>query len=217
MQKSFADNRQWHTDDNTGNEAQNDNVIELQECSKSVENHPIAALKTNVEKLLAATSLVNHSATVTNSNKVVGSISIETPPSHIREEQQRSTNIVIPPPPPPPLGYANPTSFNYASHDSTDTVEELVSIPIEHPITIAPPPTVAVCASATIPVVPATRSRVLVRQRSSTASPVLSSSAHSSPKALKLKCITPKLNNLPMVSVSGPSPSDEKPPPTDCL
>lgn len=206
----------------------------MQECSRSVENHPIAALKTNVEKLLAATSVLNHppnhSATVTTYNKVVGSISIETPPSHIREEQQRTvTAAVIPPPPPPPLSSANTTSFNSASHDSADTVEELVSIPID-PVTIVPttvPPATHLPASSIVspavsvptPAPPPTavsRPRVLVRQRSSTASPVLSS-AHSSPMALKLKCITPKLNNLPMVSVSGPSPSDEKPPPGDCL
>ncbi|XP_073812379.1 uncharacterized protein isoform X2 [Musca autumnalis] len=224
--KSFAENRQWHTDDN--NDAQTDNGIEMHDCSRSVENHPVVALKTNVEKLLAATSVLNHSATVTTSNKVVGSISIETPPSHIREaEQQKSTTaalttVVIPaPPPPPPLSAANTVSYNSASHDSADTVEELVSIPIDPPIpshpvvapTPAPPVSIsAINTSSTV----VSRPRVLVRQRSSTVSPVLSS-AHSSPKALKLKSITPKLNNLPMVSVSGPSPSDEKPPPSDCL
>ncbi|XP_059225257.1 uncharacterized protein LOC106091952 isoform X3 [Stomoxys calcitrans] len=254
--KSFVENRQWHTDDNSGQDAQNENAIELQECSRSVENHPIVALKTNVEKLLAATSVLNHSATVTTSNKVVGSISIETPPSHIREEQQKA--VAIPPPPAPPLSSANTASFNSASHDSADTVEELVSIPIDPvtvvPIAPTPAPTVVATSSIIAPapalvpaiapaavLVPAlapahplvtalapapaptpissvvvSRPRGLVRQRSSTASPVLSS-AHSSPKALKLKCITPKISNLPMVSVSGPSPSDEKPPPSDCL
>ncbi|XP_061387736.1 uncharacterized protein LOC133322796 [Musca vetustissima] len=243
--KSFAENRQWHTDDN--NDAQNDNGIEMHDCSRSVENHPVVALKNNVEKLLAATSVLNHSATVTTSNKVVGSISIETPPSHIREAEQQQHVIIPAPPtaaaqPPPPLSAANTLSFNSASHDSADTVEELVSIPIDPmpghtvqvtvpvPVTIPIPP-----APAPLPAPPTaiivhnnngsisnnnstvvSRPRVLVRQRSSTASPVLSST-HSSPKALKMKSITPKLNNLPMVSVSGPSPSDEKPPPSDCL
>ncbi|XP_075166966.1 uncharacterized protein LOC142239089 [Haematobia irritans] len=243
--KSFAENRQWHTDDNSGADAQNDNGIEMHECSRSVENHPIVALKNNVEKLLAATSVLNHSATVTTSNKVVGSISIETPPSHIRDAEQQKP-IIIPPPPPPPLSSANTVSFNSASHDSADTVEELVSIPID-PVVHQPPiasttpagsigatslpatSSVIIIPTPTLVPIPAlapaptsasssavSRPRGLVRQRSSTASPVLSS-AHSSPKALKLKCITPKLNNLPMVSVSGPSPSDEKPPPSDCL
>ncbi|XP_046810382.1 uncharacterized protein LOC111687185 isoform X8 [Lucilia cuprina] len=214
-QKSFAENRQWHTDDSNGNDAQHDNGIEMHECSRSVENHPVAILKTNVEKLLAATSVLSHSAAVTTSNKVVGSISIETPPSHIREEQNNAVAIPvppIPPPLPPPLPHptlssAKTVSLNSASHDSADTVEELVSIPYD----------VATTMSPAINSMPKT-SKVLVRQRSSTASPVLSS-AHSSPKALKLKCITPKLSNLPMVSVSGPSPSpsDEKPPPGECL
>ncbi|XP_046810381.1 uncharacterized protein LOC111687185 isoform X7 [Lucilia cuprina] len=213
--KSFAENRQWHTDDSNGNDAQHDNGIEMHECSRSVENHPVAILKTNVEKLLAATSVLSHSAAVTTSNKVVGSISIETPPSHIREEQNNAVAIPvppIPPPLPPPLPHptlssAKTVSLNSASHDSADTVEELVSIPYD----------VATTMSPAINSMPKT-SKVLVRQRSSTASPVLSS-AHSSPKALKLKCITPKLSNLPMVSVSGPSPSpsDEKPPPGECL
>ncbi|XP_065369309.1 uncharacterized protein LOC135961696 isoform X1 [Calliphora vicina] len=213
--KSFAENRQWHTDDSNGNDAQHDNGIEMHECSRSVENHPVALLKTNVEKLLAATSVLGHSAAVTTSNKVVGSISIETPPSHIREEQHNAVAISvppIPPPLPPPLPHptlssAKTVSLNSASHDSADTVEELVSIPFDIAATMSP----------AIHSIPKT-SKVLVRQRSSTASPVLSS-AHSSPKALKLKCITPKLNNLPMVSVSGPSPSpsDEKPPPGECL
>lgn len=215
LQKSFAENRQWHTDDSNGNDAQHDNGIEMHECSRSVENHPVALLKTNVEKLLAATSVLGHSAAVTTSNKVVGSISIETPPSHIREEQHNAVAISvppIPPPLPPPLPHptlssAKTVSLTSASHDSADTVEELVSIPFDIATTMSP----------AIHSIPKT-SKVLVRQRSSTASPVLSS-AHSSPKALKLKCITPKLNNLPMVSVSGPSPSpsDEKPPPGECL
>lgn len=201
----------------------------MQECLRNVEHHPVAVLKTNVEKLLAATSVLSHSAAVTTSNKVVGSISIEQPPSHIREERNNSVVIPIPPPVPPPLppppsqlynhpplSSAKTVSLNSTSHDSADTVEELVSIPME---------TVTVTTSSvTSPILnlssmPATRTKVLVRQRSSTVSPVLTSSGHSSPKALKLKCITPKINNLPMVSVSGPSPSpsDEKPPPGECL
>uniref|UniRef100_A0A1A9X3X1 Fibronectin type III domain-containing protein n=1 Tax=Glossina brevipalpis TaxID=37001 RepID=A0A1A9X3X1_9MUSC len=126
--KSFSEKRQWHTDDNndTGNDsdAQNEYGIELQECSRSVENHPITALKSNVEKLLAATTVLGHSAAVTTSNRI----------------------------------------------------------------------------------------------RSSTVSPALTQSqALNSPKAIKLKCLTPKISNLPMVSVSGPSPPDEKPPPPEYL
>lgn len=196
----------------------------MHECSRSIENHPVAILKSNVEKLLAATSVLSHSAAVTTSNKVVGSISIETPPSHIREEQQNNSVAIpvppIPPPLPPPLtssqqhptlSSAKTVSLNSASHDSADTVEELVSIPSDIPTTTP--------ALNPITKTSSTTKKVLVRQRSSTASPVLSSSTHSSPKALKLKCITPKLSNLPMVSVSGPSPSpsDEKPPPGECL
>lgn len=223
LQKSFSENRQWHTDDSNGNDAQNDNAIELQECSRSVENHPVAILKNNVEKLLAATSVLSHSATVTTSNKVVGSISIETPPSHIREEQLKASVVIPippplpPPPPPPPLSSAKTVSLNSASHDSADTVEELVSIPLDvatnHPASTLTTKTTT--TSSYVGNIAPTRSRVLVHQRSSTASPVLSST-HSSPKALKLKCITPKLKSLPMVSVSGPSPQDEKPP-GECL
>uniref|UniRef100_A0A1B0G4D9 Fibronectin type-III domain-containing protein n=1 Tax=Glossina morsitans morsitans TaxID=37546 RepID=A0A1B0G4D9_GLOMM len=72
--KSFSEKRQWQTDDNNdgGNDSdgQNEYAIELQECSKSVENHPIAALKSNVEKLLAATTVLGHSAAVTTSNRI---------------------------------------------------------------------------------------------------------------------------------------------------
>ncbi|KAM7345880.1 uncharacterized protein ACRADG_011971 isoform 5-T25 [Cochliomyia hominivorax] len=213
--KSFAENRQWHTDDSNGNDPQQDNGIEMHECSRSMENHPVAILKNNVEKLLAATSVLSNSAAVTTSNKVVGSVSIETPPSYIREEEHNTvakTMPPIPPPLPPPLPHpslssAKTVSLNSTSNDSADTVEELVSIP---------------CDTATsLNSVPKASKKVLVRQRSSTASPILlsSSSTHSSPKALKLKCVTPKLSNLPMVSVSGPSPSpsDEKPPPGECL
>ncbi|TMW39775.1 hypothetical protein DOY81_015145, partial [Sarcophaga bullata] len=237
--KSFAENRQWHTDDGNSNdnETQHDNGIEMQECLRNVDHHPVAVLKTNVEKLLAATSVLGHSAAVTTSNKVVGSISIEAPPSHIREEHNNAVVIPIPPPvppplpPPPPLPHNHPqlssaktVSLNSTSHDSADTVEELVSIPMDTTVTVTtatvtqPPPPPSSSTTFGLSSMPA-KSKVLVRQRSSTASPVLTSSAHSSPKALKLKCITPKINNLPMVSVSGPSPSpsDEKPPPGECL
>lgn len=216
LQKSFSDNRQWHIEESQGNDVQNENCIEMHECPRSTETHPVAILKSNVEKLLAATSVLSHSAAVTTSNKIVGSISIETPPSHIREEQYNATGITVPPIPPSlPLAMARPTlssakavSLNSASQDSADTVEELVPIPPIVETTTTAPSIHSITKT----------SKVLVRQRSSTVSPI-PSPAQSSPKAFKLKYTKPKISNLPMVSVSGPSPSpsDEKPPPSECL
>uniref|UniRef100_A0A1A9ZNI4 DUF4808 domain-containing protein n=1 Tax=Glossina pallidipes TaxID=7398 RepID=A0A1A9ZNI4_GLOPL len=149
--KSFSEKRQWQTDDNNdgGNDSdgQNEYAIELQECSKSVENHPIAALKNNVEKLLAATTVLDNTTT-------------------------------------------NPKNSNYNNINSLTNNNNIC------------------------------RSPILIQQRSSTASPALTSQPQAqdnSPKAIKLKCLTPKINNLPMVSVSGPSPPDEKPPPPEYL
>ncbi|XP_037887356.1 uncharacterized protein LOC119636199 isoform X6 [Glossina fuscipes] len=242
-QKSFSEKRQWQTDDNNdvGNDSdgQNEYSIELQECSKSVENHPIAALKNNVEKLLAATTVLGHSAAVTTSNRIVGSISIETPPPHIRDmerqqqkqqqqQQQRQqqqqqpqqheqrdnvTTIA------PSISLANTASINSTFHDSADTVEELVLTPIDNT-------TMNAKNSNYNNINPLTnnnnicRSPILIQQRSSTASPALTpqlQAQDNSPKAIKLKCLTPKISNLPMVSVSGPSPPDEKPPPPEYL
>ncbi|XP_037887351.1 uncharacterized protein LOC119636199 isoform X2 [Glossina fuscipes] len=241
--KSFSEKRQWQTDDNNdvGNDSdgQNEYSIELQECSKSVENHPIAALKNNVEKLLAATTVLGHSAAVTTSNRIVGSISIETPPPHIRDmerqqqkqqqqQQQRQqqqqqpqqheqrdnvTTIA------PSISLANTASINSTFHDSADTVEELVLTPIDNT-------TMNAKNSNYNNINPLTnnnnicRSPILIQQRSSTASPALTpqlQAQDNSPKAIKLKCLTPKISNLPMVSVSGPSPPDEKPPPPEYL
>ncbi|KAL9921747.1 uncharacterized protein ACN427_002647 isoform 6-T7 [Glossina fuscipes fuscipes] len=241
--KSFSEKRQWQTDDNNdvGNDSdgQNEYSIELQECSKSVENHPIAALKNNVEKLLAATTVLGHSAAVTTSNRIVGSISIETPPPHIRDmerqqqkqqqqQQQRQqqqqqpqqheqrdnvTTIA------PSISLANTASINSTFHDSADTVEELVLTPVDNT-------TMNAKNSNYNNINPLTnnnnicRSPILIQQRSSTASPALTpqlQAQDNSPKAIKLKCLTPKISNLPMVSVSGPSPPDEKPPPPEYL
>ncbi|XP_037949741.1 uncharacterized protein LOC119680818 isoform X2 [Teleopsis dalmanni] len=193
--KSFSEKRQWRTNDgtdtNTDDETRDNMCIELQECRPMVDKS-----NRNDSEIRATTSLLGNIAPVTTSNMIVGSISIEAPPAYMKDDSNSALNTILDIQQEPLLIRTPPKT---TSRDSTDTVEELILVPNE------------------------TRSKVLVHQRSSTASSTARSqsppfsSTHSSPKTLTLKGIKPKIGTLPMVSVSGPSPPHEKPPPSDCL
>uniref|UniRef100_A0A0A1XAP6 Tenascin n=1 Tax=Zeugodacus cucurbitae TaxID=28588 RepID=A0A0A1XAP6_ZEUCU len=222
--KSFSDNKgSWHNDGNNDsdpNRRQDDDdgsAIELRECRPNQNNcnagccgesRTLSVLTTNTSCDHPSTSAAA-AASMSVTNVVVGSISIETPPSHIKDELHNSTAsiaatttaIVALPNGEKrqrPNTFAGMSKKSSASRDSTDTVEELVLVPTVA-ATAVPLPEIAITS----------RSRTLVRQRSST----VSISPHRSPKTLALKHAKPKIAALPMVSVSGPSPPHEKPPP----
>ncbi|XP_017493630.1 PREDICTED: uncharacterized protein LOC108381730 [Rhagoletis zephyria] len=239
--KSFSDNnRPWRTDENNdsdpnaANKRQDDcdgSAIELRECRPSANNNfadgAACGGESRTLSVLTANTNCDHpstsaaaAASMSTTNVVVGSISLETPPSHIREKLHNGSaanttttaNVVNVPNGEKrqrPNTFAGISTRSSTSRGSTDTVEELVLVP-----------TTVVATSALPPEIVATnRSRTLVRQRSSTAS----ASPHPSPKshAHTLKNARPKIAALPMVSVSGPSPPHEKPLPqattTECL
>ncbi|XP_029404776.2 uncharacterized protein LOC105222846 isoform X2 [Bactrocera dorsalis] len=225
--KSFSDNKgSWRneghndSDPNASNRRQDDmdgSAIELRECRPNANNcsagccaesRTLSVLTTNTSCDHPSTSAAA-AASMAATNVVVGSISIETPPSHIKDELHNSTASIAATTTAivalqngekrqRPNNFAGMSSKTSVSRDSNDTVEELVLVPTVA-ATAVPLPEIAIT----------NRSRTLVRQRSST----VSISPHRSPKTLALKHAKPKIAALPMVSVSGPSPPHEKPPP----
>lgn len=227
LQKSFSDNKgSWRnegnndSDMNASNRRQEDgdgSVIELRECRPNLnscsagccgESRTLSVLTTNTSCDHPSTSAAA-AASMAATNVIVGSISIEAPPSHIKDELDNSTasiaattTAIVTLPNcqkrQRPNTFVGMSTKSSASRDSTDTVEELVLVPTVA-ATAVPLPEIAIT----------NRSRTLVRQHSSTAS----ISPHRSPKTLAQKLAKPKIAALPMVSVSGPSPPHEKPPP----
>lgn len=202
FQKSFSSKRRWRTNESTeaiGEHDDNEEThIELQQSCPTNETRTLSVFNSNTDN--QATELGfgnNRSATVTTSNIVVGSISIEAPPAYLQTETLSETNSMteLRKQLNHPLKKTQNTTTS-ASHDSTDTVEELVLVPNE------------------------TKSRSLEHQRSSTStnrsqSPTIS--LHNSSMSLSLKGVKHKINSLPMVSVSGPSPLQEEVPASECL
>jgi len=136
---------------------------------------------------------------------IVGSISLEAPPPYMQDDEGDTLSTAA-------LIHSDAAAVVHESQDSAETVEELVHVPLLASATA----TASVSASSSPSIAIEAKPRVLVHQRSSTAS----SSPHSSPKnlgGLGLKIIKPKISAVPMVSVSGPSPPIEKPPLAECL
>ncbi|XP_041448995.1 uncharacterized protein LOC111070994 isoform X1 [Drosophila obscura] len=199
--------RQWRTDDETvkrQNLSQESNDIEMKECGHGGEFLRLPVIHDAKPSATAVTSLLARSAAITTANMIVGSISLEAPPPYMQDDDAdvQSTAALI---------HSDGAAIVHESQDSAETVEELVHVPL----LASANATATVSASSSPSFAIEAKPRVLVHQRSSTAS----SSPHSSPKnlALGLKIIKPKISAVPMVSVSGPSPPIEKPPLAECL
>ncbi|KAH8401440.1 hypothetical protein KR009_005536 [Drosophila setifemur] len=204
--------RPWRTDDESCRQqhnSQDSNDIEMKECRTGGELLRLPVIHDAKPSPTAVTSLLARSAAVTTANMIVGSISLEAPPPYMQDDMDGdnlSTAALI---------HSDAAAQVHESQDSAETVEELVHVPLLASATA----TASVSASSSPSIAIEAKPRVLVHQRSSTAS----SSPHSSPKnmgnslGLGLKIIKPKISAVPMVSVSGPSPPIEKPPLAECL
>lgn len=199
--------RPWRTDDDSvqhQQEQQQQNSsqdIELKECGNTAgELLTLPVLHDAKQSPTAVTSLLARSSAITTANVIVGSISLEAPPPYMQDDDTHSVSALI---------HSDASAIVHDSQDSAETVEELVHVPLLASATA----TTSVSSSPSIAI--EAKPRVLVHQRSSTAS----SSPHNSPKnlGLGLKIIKPKISAVPMVSVSGPSPPIEKPPLAECL
>ncbi|SPP74334.1 uncharacterized protein LOC117578793 isoform X3 [Drosophila guanche] len=199
--------RQWRTDDDAvkhQNISQDSNDIELKECGAGGEILRLPVIHDAKSSGTAVTSLLARSAAITTANMIVGSISLEAPPPYMQDDDADAHSTAA-------LIHSDAAAIVHESQDSAETVEELVHVPLLARANA----TATVSASSSPSFAIEAKPRVLVHQRSSTAS----SSPHSSPKnlGLGLKIIKPKISAVPMVSVSGPSPPIEKPPLAECL
>ncbi|EDW08513.2 uncharacterized protein Dmoj_GI19534, isoform G [Drosophila mojavensis] len=199
--------RPWRTDDDSVQQQQQQNSsqdIEMKECGANAgELLTLPVLHDAKQSPTAVTSLLARSSAITTANVIVGSISLEAPPPYMQDDDATSISALI---------HSDTSALVHDSQDSAETVEELVHVPLLASAT-ATASSVSVASTPSIAI--EAKPRVLVHQRSSTAS----SSPHSSPKnlSLGLKIIKPKISAVPMVSVSGPSPPIEKPPLAECL
>ncbi|XP_023033581.1 uncharacterized protein LOC6646201 isoform X2 [Drosophila willistoni] len=197
--------RQWRTDpeDSVKQQhlSQDSNDIELKECGELLRLPVVQAIDSK-QSPTAVTSLLARSAAITTANVIVGSISLEAPPPYMQDDDADT----------PATAALLASAIVHDSQDSAETVEELVHVPL---LASATATATVSAASSTPSIAIEAKPRVLVHQRSSTAS----SSPHSSPKnlGLGLKIVKPKISGVPMVSVSGPSPPIEKPPLAECL
>lgn len=204
LQKSL---RPWRTDDDSVQQQQQQNSsqdIEMKECGANAgELLTLPVLHDAKQSPTAVTSLLARSSAITTANVIVGSISLEAPPPYMQDDDATSISALI---------HSDTSALVHDSQDSAETVEELVHVPL---LASATATASSVSAASTPSIAIEAKPRVLVHQRSSTAS----SSPHSSPKnlGLGLKIIKPKISAVPMVSVSGPSPPIEKPPLAECL
>ncbi|XP_020803499.1 uncharacterized protein LOC110180165 isoform X3 [Drosophila serrata] len=201
--------RPWRTDDDSCKQqhlSQDSNDIELKECGGTGgELLRLPVIHDGKQSPTAVTSLLARSAAITTANVVVGSISLEAPPPYMQDDEGDTLSTAA-------LIHSDAAAVVHESQDSAETVEELVHVPLLASATA----TASVSTSSSPSIAIEAKPRVLVHQRSSTAS----SSPHSSPKnlgSLGLKIVKPKISAVPMVSVSGPSPPIEKPPLAECL
>ncbi|XP_043063988.1 uncharacterized protein LOC108096795 isoform X2 [Drosophila ficusphila] len=201
--------RPWRTDDESCKQqhlSQDSNDIELKECGGGGgELLRLPVIHDGKQSPSAVTSLLARSAAITTANMIVGSISLEAPPPYMQDDEGDTMSTAA-------LIHSDAAAVVHESQDSAETVEELVHVPLLASATA----TASVSASSSPSIAIEAKPRVLVHQRSSTAS----SSPHSSPKNLSnlgLKIVKPKISAVPMVSVSGPSPPIEKPPLAECL
>ncbi|KAH8393426.1 hypothetical protein KR215_010455, partial [Drosophila sulfurigaster] len=200
--------RPWRTDDDSVQQQQHQQQdssqdIELKECGNTAgELLTLPVLHDAKQSPTATTSLLARSSAITTANVIVGSISLEAPPPYMQDDDTHSISALI---------HSDAAAIVHDSQDSAETVEELVHVPLLASQTA----TASVSAASSPSIAIEAKPRVLVHQRSSTAS----SSPHNSPKSLGLglKIVKPKINAVPMVSVSGPSPPIEKPPLAECL
>lgn len=202
MQKSL---RPWRTDDDSVQQQQQNSSqdIEMKECGGNAgELLTLPVLHDAKQPKTAVTSLLARASAITTANVIVGSISLEAPPPYMQDDDTNSISALI---------HSDASAIVHDSQDSAETVEELVHVPLLASATA----TTSISGASTPSIAIEAKPRVLVHQRSSTAS----SSPHSSPKnlSLGLKIIKPKIGAVPMVSVSGPSPPIEKPPLAECL
>ncbi|XP_030239733.1 uncharacterized protein LOC108652681 isoform X4 [Drosophila navojoa] len=201
--------RPWRTDDDSVQQQQQQQQnssqdIEMKECGANAgELLTLPVLHDAKQSPTAVTSLLARSSAITTANVIVGSISLEAPPPYMQDDDATSISALI---------HSDTSALVHDSQDSAETVEELVHVPL---LASATATASSVSAASTPSIAIEAKPRVLVHQRSSTAS----SSPHSSPKnlGLGLKIIKPKISAVPMVSVSGPSPPIEKPPLAECL
>ncbi|EDV54904.2 LOW QUALITY PROTEIN: uncharacterized protein Dere_GG21059 [Drosophila erecta] len=201
--------RPWRTDDESCKQqhlSQDSNDIELKECGGAGgELLRLPVIHDGKQTPTAVSSLLARSAAITTANMIVGSISLEAPPPYMQDDEGDTLSTAA-------LIHSDADAVVHESQDSAETVEELVHVPLLASATA----TASVSASSSPSIAIEAKPRVLVHQRSSTAS----SSPHSSPKnlgSLGLKIVKPKISAVPMVSVSGPSPPIEKPPLAECL
>ncbi|XP_032570949.1 uncharacterized protein LOC6615552 isoform X5 [Drosophila sechellia] len=201
--------RPWRTDDESCKQqhlSQDSNDIELKECGGGGgELLRLPVIHDGKQMPTAVTSLLARSAAITTANMIVGSISLEAPPPYMQDDEGDTLSTAA-------LIHSDAAAVVHESQESAETVEELVHVPLLASATA----TASVSASSSPSIAIEAKPRVLVHQRSSTAS----SSPHSSPKnlsSLGLKIVKPKISAVPMVSVSGPSPPIEKPPLAECL
>ncbi|XP_041565754.1 uncharacterized protein LOC108137538 isoform X2 [Drosophila elegans] len=201
--------RPWRTDDESCKQqhlSQDSNDIELKECGGAGgELLRLPVIHDGKQSPTAVTSLLARSAAITTANMIVGSISLEAPPPYMQDDEGDTLSTAA-------LIHSDAAAVVHESQDSAETVEELVHVPLLASATA----TASVSTSSSPSIAIEAKPRVLVHQRSSTAS----SSPHSSPKNvgnLALKIVKPKISAVPMVSVSGPSPPIEKPPLAECL
>ncbi|KAL7737031.1 hypothetical protein ACLKA6_005255 [Drosophila palustris] len=200
--------RPWRTDDDSvqqqRHQQNSSQDIELNECGNNAgELLTLPVLHDAKQSPTAVTSLLARSSAITTANVIVGSISLEAPPPYMQDDDTHSISALI---------HSDAAAIVHDSQDSAETVEELVHVPLLASATA----TASVSGASTPSIAIEAKPRVLVHQRSSTAS----SSPHNSPKNLGLGLrisVKPKISAVPMVSVSGPSPPIEKPPLAECL
>ncbi|XP_055848631.1 uncharacterized protein LOC129913752 isoform X9 [Episyrphus balteatus] len=192
--KSFSENRHWRTDEgeaqSSASGGKGGEAIELNDVGPAaavVRNNSNGSGDGSNEITTQCTAMTCHSATaVTTANVIVGSISIETPPSHLKDD----------------ITVMKKQQSQEDSGTATESGEDFKQ-------------SVTTTATSTTTTIQQQRPRKLVHQRSSNASGNYSQSSpggspHHSTKNLSLKNVKQRIIALPMVSVSGPSPPHDK-------
>ncbi|XP_055371682.1 uncharacterized protein LOC129605778 isoform X2 [Condylostylus longicornis] len=205
--RNFSNKRQWHTEDGATTRTKNQSIqgesIELAECHSMPipQNQKIQLQNENFTSTATTTTTLNnniipittiqpptiitpgsHTATVTTANAVVGSISIETPPPHLRQQQKQQ------------------------QYKDSQESKKSKSIDVDSETTIIIPPREAPVLTKQTKKLIHQKSTSSTPNTSYSRSP--SGSPNHSPILINLKNHnTPKINTqLPTLSVSEPSP-----------
>ncbi|XP_055371684.1 uncharacterized protein LOC129605778 isoform X4 [Condylostylus longicornis] len=207
IERNFSNKRQWHTEDGATTRTKNQSIqgesIELAECHSMPipQNQKIQLQNENFTSTATTTTTLNnniipittiqpptiitpgsHTATVTTANAVVGSISIETPPPHLRQQQKQQ------------------------QYKDSQESKKSKSIDVDSETTIIIPPREAPVLTKQTKKLIHQKSTSSTPNTSYSRSP--SGSPNHSPILINLKNHnTPKINTqLPTLSVSEPSP-----------